>query len=116
MKIYGIDFTSRPKRAKPITCLECTLDGNRLEAGELIEWKDFEGFEDALRRPGPWIAGIDFPFGQSRKFIENIGWPLTWAGYVQHVKTLGRKGFRQALDAYRAGGQRATKNIAAPRI
>ena len=72
-------------------------------AGELTEWQDFEGFEDALRRPGPWIAGIDFPFGQSRKFIENIGWPLTWAGYVQHVKTLGRKGFRQALDAYRAG-------------
>jgi hypothetical protein len=102
MKIYGIDFTSRPSPGKPITCLECTFDGVRLEAGELTEWRDFEGFETALQRPGPWIAGIDFPFGQSRTFIENIGWPDTWAGSVDHAAGLGRDGFRAALDAYRA--------------
>ncbi len=102
MKIYGIDFTSRPRPGKPITCLECCLDGLRLEAGEPTEWRDFEGFEAALQRPGPWIAGIDFPFGQSRTFIENIGWPDTWAGYVDHAAGLGREGFRAALDAYRA--------------
>jgi hypothetical protein len=101
MRVYGIDFTSSPGRGKPITCLACVLDGNRLQAQELSEWKDFEEFEGALRRPGPWIAGIDFPFGQSRHFIESIGWPMTWAGYVEHVKSLGRKGFREALDAYR---------------
>jgi len=101
MKVYGIDFTSSPKRSKPITCLECRLDGNRLEAGELIEWRDFDAFEAALRKPGPWIAGIDFPFGQSRKFIENIGWPNTWQGYVEHAGSLGRKGFRSTLDGYR---------------
>ena len=102
MKIYGIDFTSSPKRSKPITCLECDLDGNSLRAGELTEWHKFGAFEAALRRPGPWIAGIDFPFGQSRRFIENIGWPNTWDGYVAHVKELGRKDFRAALDDYRA--------------
>jgi hypothetical protein len=102
MKVYGIDFTSAPKRRKPITCLECRLDGNGLEAGELIEWRDFDAFEDALRKPCPWIAGIDFPFGQSRKFIENIGWPNTWQGYVAHASSLGRKGFRSILDGYRA--------------
>jgi hypothetical protein len=102
MKIYGIDFSSTPKRSKPITCLECMLDGNRLEAGELIEWRDFDAFEDALRRPGSWIAGIDFPFGQSKKFIGNIGWPDTWQGYVGHVGSLDRKSFRSVLDGYRA--------------
>jgi hypothetical protein len=102
MRVYGIDFTSRPRRGKPITCLGCVLDGDRLEAEKLIEWQDFEAFEAALRAPGPWIAGIDFPFGQCRTLIENIGWPITWAGYVEHVKTLGRKGFREALDSYRA--------------
>lgn len=101
MIIYGIDFTSSPKRSKPITCLECRLDGNRLEACELIEWRDFDEFEDALRSPGPWIAGIDFPFGLSRKFIENIGWPNTWQGYVEYVSTLARKDFREVLDGYR---------------
>ena len=103
MRIYGIDFTSRPSRRKPITCLACELTGTMLRAGELTEWPGFEGFESALRRPGPWIAGIDFPFGQARRFIETIGWPRTWEGYVLHAHALGRQGFRAALDAYRAG-------------
>jgi hypothetical protein len=66
MRIYGIDFTSRPHRRKPITCLEATLDGNTLKAGALQEWQSFSAFEEALNRPGPWIAGIDFPFGRLR--------------------------------------------------
>jgi Protein of unknown function (DUF429) len=101
MKVYGIDFTSRPSRAKPITCLECVLEGTRLEARESFEWRDFDAFEAALREPGPWIAGLDFPFGLARRFIENIGWPGSWQGYVEYAKTLGREGFRAALDAYR---------------
>lgn len=102
MNILGIDFTSRPRRRKPITCLHCVLDGDVLRAGQLEEWPSFEGFEQALRAPGPWIAGIDFPFGQARKFIETIGWPRNWAAYVDYAHALGRKEFRQALDAYRA--------------
>jgi hypothetical protein len=57
MKVFGIDVTSRPRRAKPITCLACTLTHPRLRAVKLTEWTDFVGFEAALRRPGPWIAG-----------------------------------------------------------
>ena len=101
MDIYGIDFTSRPSGKKPITCLACTLQGTHLTAGELFEWSSFEDFEDALQKPGPWIAGIDFPFGQARRFIETIGWPATWQGYVDHVATMSRQEFRDALDAYR---------------
>lgn len=102
MRVYGIDFTSRPGRAKPITCLECKLTGNRLRAGPLMEWRAFSQFEAALRKPGPWIAGIDFPFGQARTFIEGIGWPGTWQGYVDHLGTFEREGFRALLDSYRA--------------
>ncbi len=101
MKAYGIDFTSRPKRHKPITCLACELKGTHLEAGELQEWTNFEQFEAALQRPGPWIAGIDFPFGQAKKFIETIHWPTSWQGYVKLVGTLTRQEFRDALNAYR---------------
>lgn len=102
MNILGIDFTSRPQRRKPITCLHCILDGDVIRAGQLHEWPSFEGFERALRAPGPWITGIDLPFGQARKFIETIGWPQDWAAYVDYAYALGRKGFRQALDDYRA--------------
>jgi hypothetical protein len=55
--------------------MHCTLEKRILLAGKLEEWSDFGPFEEALKRPGPWIAGIDFPFGQSRTFVENIGWP-----------------------------------------
>ncbi len=102
MKIYGIDFTSRPTGRKPITCLECELKGDVLTAGELHEWADFVEFEVALDQPGPWVAGIDSPFGQARKFIETIGWPDTWQGYVDHVAAMSRDEFREALDDYRA--------------
>lgn len=101
MDVLGIDFTSRPSRRKPVTCLRCTLDDHVLRWQGLEEWPDYKGFEDALAAPGPWIAGIDFPFGQARSFVENIGWPRDWVGYVRHAGELGRSGFREALDRYR---------------
>ncbi|WP_249150785.1 DUF429 domain-containing protein [Bradyrhizobium sp. JYMT SZCCT0180] len=97
----GIDLTSRPTRKKPIVCMHCMLEKRVLRADRLEQWTEFDQFELALQRPGPWIAGIDFPFGQSRKFIENIGWPSTWPEYVAHAGSLGREGFRDALDSYR---------------
>ena len=103
MRIYGIDFTSRPKRSKPITCLACTLEGAHLKAEELQEWHSFSQFEAALEKTGPWIAGIDFPFGQARRLIETIGWPDTWQRYVDYVSSLTRHDFRTMLDAYRQG-------------
>lgn len=105
MRIYGIDFTSRPTARKPITCMECRLvdaRGDRhLQLVTLHEWRSFAAFEAGLRQPGPWIAGLDFPFGQSRRFIDNIGWPTDWAAYVAHVAGLQRSEFRAALDDYR---------------
>jgi hypothetical protein len=101
--VLGIDFTSRPRRRKPIVCLPCRLDGNVLRASSPRIWTGFEGLESALHHPGPWIAGIDFPFGQSRRLVQNLGWPQSWAAYVRHARSLGRARFRAALDAYRAG-------------
>lgn len=102
MHIYGIDFTSRPSRRKPITCLECRFTDGVLIAGRLLSLSTFADFEAVLRRPGPWIAGIDFPFGQPRKLIENLGWPQNWQVYVQHVGEMSRQQFRAKLDEYRA--------------
>ncbi|MCB1800542.1 MAG: DUF429 domain-containing protein [Gammaproteobacteria bacterium] len=103
MKVLGIDFTSRPTRRKPITCCVCRLAGTRLHAELLVEWVDFTGFEQALARPGPWIAGADFPFGFARRFIKTIGWPADWQAYMRHVGDMSRADFRRALDHYRHG-------------
>jgi hypothetical protein len=103
MKVYGIDFTSSPSSRKPITCLECALVGSSLSVGTLMRWPNFEGYEAMLRQPGPWIAGMDFPFGQARRFIDTAGWPESWHGYVSHAASLGRVGFVDALNDYRVG-------------
>ena len=101
MKVYGIDFTSRPSRKKPITGLICELDNGTLRAETFVTWDTFTGFDTMLRQPGPWIAAIDFPFGQSRRFIENIEWPLNWSQYVRHAGNLGRENFVAALEDYK---------------
>lgn len=49
------------------------------------------------------MTGIDFPFGQARQLIDDLGWPAIWDGYVGYASALGRVGFRVVLDAYRAG-------------
>lgn len=102
MQIFGIDFTSAPSAKKPITCAEALFDGVSLQFQRMTHWDSFAGFESALNSPGPWVAGIDFPFAQARRLVENIGWPETWETYVGLVSKMTRPQFREALEAYKA--------------
>ncbi len=99
--ILGIDFTSTPTARKPITCARAQFNGETLQLLELLRWPGFDPFEAILGAAGPWVAGIDFPFGQSRRFVENAGWPLAWPEYVALVASLDRKGYRQILEEYK---------------
>ena len=102
MLIIGIDFTSSPCRRKPITAQFCEFENDTLSATSRESWGNFEGFESFLSQPGPWIAGIDFPFGFARRFLTNQGWPLCWAEYVQKLSCMDREQFRQMLNDYRS--------------
>ena len=102
MEIIGIDFTSSPCPNKRFTALYCSFTDGVLRPEKIELWDSFISLEQALLRPGPWIAGIDFPFGQSRTLISNVGWPNSWAGYVTYANSLGKEGYRAALNAYKA--------------
>jgi len=103
MQIWGIDFTSRPSRRKPITVAKCQLDGVRLAVQDLETLTDFDGFEAFLRRPGPWIAGFDFPFGQSATFLADQGWDdKDWSAYIASVAAMTRPEWRACLEKYKA--------------
>lgn len=108
--ILGIDFTSAPTPRKPITCARTRFDGEVLRFDDLVRWDSFARFEAALATPGRWVAGFDFPFGQSRRLVENIGWPRYWAGYVEKVAAMGRREFRQALEEYKRDRQVGDKH------
>ena len=101
MDVIGIDFTSAPRRQKPITMARCSLAGQVLTVESFTDLYDFTAFEELLAQDGAWIAGMDFPFGQSRKLVENIGWPPTWAGYISLVGNLSRDDFVAALTKYK---------------
>lgn len=101
MDIYGVDFTSSPSRRKPIVAARCRLDDGALVFQSLHQWMEFAGFEAFLASPGPWMAGLDFPFGQARRFIESIGWQQRWADYVAFAGAMSRQEFYDCLTRYR---------------
>jgi hypothetical protein len=100
--VYGLDFTSDPRLRKPITLAVCDLEDGVLSVRDFRRLPSFEAFETFLASDGPWIVGIDFPFGQPRKLIENLGWPRTWEGYVRVVHAMGKAEFEETLARYRA--------------
>ncbi len=103
MKIYGLDFTSAPSPRKPITCAACDLQDTLLSVNNCLKLISFEDFEAFLRSDGPWLAALDFPFGQPRKLISRLGWPKTWEGYMQVITSMGKKQFEEVLKRYREG-------------
>jgi hypothetical protein len=102
VRIYGIDFTCAPRRAKPITVARGRLKGNGLFLDQIERLESFAAFEEFLVRPGPWIGGFDFPFSLPRELVCDLGWPRPWADLVRFSSGLTRLEFRHALDAYRA--------------
>src|SRR2546426_12270047 len=74
MKIYGVDFTCAPRKAKPITVAAGRAHGTVLEIDEIEPLETFADFEALLVRPGPWVGGFDFPFGLSREAVRDLSW------------------------------------------
>lgn len=101
MRIYGVDFTCAPRRAKPITVASAALKGKTLRLEALLSLPAFQDFEAFLARPGPWVGGFDFPFSLPAELMRDLGWPVAWRDLVVHCAAMDRPSFRAALDAYR---------------
>lgn len=100
MHIVGVDFTSAPRRAKPITVAHGTLDGGVLHIDRVVAHADWASYEAWLAQPGPWVGAFDFPFGLSRELVEHLGWPLCWAELVTHCAALPRAELRAIFKAF----------------
>lgn len=101
MHVYGVDFTSAPSRANPIAVASCRLAGERLEVDDLLRLSSYEQFERGLGAAGEWIAGLDFPFGQPRRLLEDLSWSLRWEEYVDRVASHSRREFEELLVMYK---------------
>ncbi len=109
MRIYGLDFTSSPMASKPITCAVCEIESGRLLFHKLQDITDFEGFEGFCELGGTWVAGMDFPFGMPRKFIDDLQYPHVWEQYVAKFGSLTRKDFVNLLTYYKGKQPKGNK-------
>ena len=100
MRIHGVDFTSSPSRSKRIVIASGGMNetGFALECIETFSaWLEFEAW---LQRPGPWVAGFDFPFSLPRELVETLGWPTGWLPLMTHYAALSRTQIRDTFKAF----------------
>ena len=100
MRVFGIDFTSAPRAAKPITCAVCTLHNDQLVIDELRAWTNFDQFESFLSETESSLTGIDLPLGQPRRLVQALGWPTVWEEYVKLVGAMSKQDFVATIKSY----------------
>jgi len=102
VKVVGVDFTSAPRKAKPIVVAHGVATGKRLRIDALESLTEFDAFEHLLDRLGPWVGGFDFPFGLPLELVADLRWPREWTALVAFCAALSRTEFRGILEGYRA--------------
>ena len=98
--VFGIDFTSAPRRAKPIRIASGHRHGAVVRLQRLTAVGSLDDFSTWLAQPGPWIAGFDLPFGLPRELIEHLGWPTDYAALMAHYAALSRADIRERFAAF----------------
>jgi hypothetical protein len=116
--VAGVDFTSAPRRRKPITVALGHVIGTVVKLERIEAHAGFEGFAAWLRTPGPWVAAIDMPFGLPRELVTALGWPTDWLPLMHHYAGLTRAQIRTQFAAFcaarPAGGKFAHRACDAP--
>ncbi len=100
MKVIGVDFTSAPKRTKPIAVATSELVDGELRITSLRGLESFPLFEEAISASGPWVAGMDFPFGQPARLMRALEWPTSWHDYVNKIWSMGKTAFESEIKRY----------------
>jgi hypothetical protein len=100
VRLAGVDFTSAPRRRKPIVAaladglVRERGGGVRIALARLHAFESFDAWDAWLRAPGPWVAAFDFPFGFARAFVEAQGWPTdgpdAWSATTARVAASSR--------------------------
>jgi hypothetical protein len=101
LRVLGIDFTSAPTARKPVTCTTCRLEGDRLTVERHERIASLAAFEALLWRPGPWLAGLDFPFSFARGFLQAMGWPTDWPALADRLSGMEKPAYLAALAGFR---------------
>lgn len=98
--VMGCDFSSAPRRAKPIVLAWGQVEGDCVRLERLQTCTSLDDWSAALHQPGPWIGGFDLPFGLPRELVTSLGWPQDWAGCMDYYASLERSAIRAQFAAF----------------
>lgn len=110
MNIIGIDFTSAPRKKKPITCARGWFKHNRLTIKQIEHAESFELFNTWLHEPGPWMMAIDFPFSLPHDFLNAIQWPTPWGSVIQKMESMTIQEFENVIRGFKASQPKGKKH------
>jgi len=101
LRLLGVDFTSAPRRSKPITAAWGTpLAPGLVRLDSLQPCSDMAAFDALLATPGPWRGAFDLPFGLPRELVQHLGWPQDWAACLDHYQGLQRPAIAATFQAF----------------
>jgi len=100
-RIIGVDFSSAPRRAKPIVIARgiCDESAFRLDGFELVE--SLARFEEVLSDEASFVGGFDFPFGLPREFVDSYDdIPNDWLGSIEWMSTTPKDAIVERFRAF----------------
>jgi Protein of unknown function (DUF429) len=93
VELWGIDYTSAPRKAKPITALQGRLVDQKgalpqLVVHNFLAWPTTDRWADWLSHSGPWLAVMDLPMGLPTELVLHFAWGTSWEHMVDAVTSL----------------------------
>jgi hypothetical protein len=101
--IRGLDFSTLLS-SKQSVLVEGELEGRVLQLRRASNrGQESRSLTAVLESPGPWVLGIDFPFGLPMAFLNEMPWGLEWKTYASAASSLDRLDFVERIRAFRDG-------------
>ncbi len=100
--VYGVDFSSAPRRAKPIMVAagQLHIRNRQLRLTQLIRLDSLDAFEQWLARCKTGATGFDLPFGLPRELVCQFGWPKTYEACIETFASYARDELRGMFKAF----------------
>lgn len=102
MKIFGVNFKDKPTPKNPISVAFCDFKKNNgLTVHKVKTFSSLPDFENFLEQKGPWFAGVNFPLGQPRQFLEKMALSHEWNHSIKDIHKWKQTGFAKRLNNIR---------------
>ncbi len=100
--VHGVDFSSAPRRAKPIMVAsgQLCLMSQALTVHGLLPLASLGEYAAWLQSTGPCLIGFDLPFGLPRQFVASQSWPLSWSECLAVYTGLDREVLRSRFKSF----------------